>query len=139
MAAMLAIQPRYLREAGVDPSSIAGFFGLSGPYGIEPNTPALHAIFDSVTMPAEYQVLPQVNALSPPALLVHGETDQTVRDFHTRKLAAALREKGVAVELHLVPGRKHVDTVAALSRPGAFRIPGLLDQISEFAARLPAR
>jgi acetyl esterase/lipase len=136
---MLAIQPRYLREAGVDPSSIAGFFGLSGPYGIEPNTAALHAIFDEVAMPAEYQVLPQVNALAPPALLVHGEADQTVNVSHTRRLAAAMREKGVAVELHLVPGRKHVDTVAALSRPAAFRIPGLLAQVSDFAARVPAR
>lgn len=139
IAAMLAIEPRYLREAGVDPASIAGFFGLSGPYDIEPNTGALRAIFDAVAKPSEYRVTPQVHALSPPALLVHGEHDQTVDIFHTRKLADALREQGVAVELHLIPGRRHADTVVALSRPGAFRIPDLLEQVSDFAARLSAR
>ncbi len=139
IAAMLAIQPRYLREAGVDPASIAGFFGLSGPYGIEPNTAALRAIFDAVKKPSEYQVTQQVTALAPPALLVHGEPDETVHASHTLGLAAALREKGVAVELNLVPGRKHADTVLALSRPGKFRIPGLLAQVSDFAARLPTR
>jgi acetyl esterase/lipase len=139
IAAMLALQPRYLREAGVDPASIAGFFGLSGPYDIDPNTDALNAIFTAVAGPEVYRAVPQVTAQAPPALLVHGLDDEVVNPRHTEALANALRAQGVAVEVRLVPKRGHADTAAALSRTLGFRIRGLLAQVSEFAARLPSR
>jgi acetyl esterase/lipase len=139
IAAMLALQPQYLRDAGVDPSSIAGFFGLSGPYALEPNSAALHDIFTSVATPAVYQPVQQVSAGAPPALLVHGASDDVVYPSHATRLAEALRARGVAVEVRIAPGRRHVDTVIALSRPGAFRIPHLLDEVSAFARRVPAR
>ena len=135
IAAMLAVQPEYLREAGVDPASIAGFFGLSGPYAIEPNSTALHAIFTAVAKPDVYQALQHVSADAPPTLLVHGEADEVVYSSHAARLSAALRAKGVPVELRLVPRRRHVDTVIALSRPAAFRVPGLLAQVSDFIHR----
>jgi acetyl esterase/lipase len=140
IAAMLAVQPAYLREAGVDPQTIAGFVGLSGPYAIEPNTDALHTIFDSVAKSQDYQVVRQVmDSALPPALLVHGTADDTVRVSHTEKMFAALQAAQVTVERRLIPDRKHVDTVAALSRPGGFRIPDLLQQVSDFAAQAQPR
>jgi acetyl esterase/lipase len=139
IAAMLALQPQYLREAGVDPSSIAGFVGLSGPYAVDPNTGALREIFTAVAAPAVFQAVQQVSAGAPPALLVHGTGDSVVYISHTEKLAQALRDKGDAVEVRIVPKRAHADTVVALSRPGAFRIPGLLKQVSDFANGLPSR
>lgn len=137
IAAMLALQPRYLREAGVDPASIVGFFGLSGPYEIVPDTAALKAIFDSRAKPAEYQPVAQVSAGAPPALLFHGTADKVVYVSHSEALAQALRAQGVRVDLRIISKRRHVDTVLALSRPGAFRIPGLADAISDFAHALP--
>lgn len=139
IAAMLALQPQYLRDAGVDPASIAGFFGLSGPYALVPDTQILHAIFTATATPAQFQVVRQVQAGPPPALLVHGTADAVVHASHTESLAAALRDQGGEVTVRLVPDRKHVDTVIALSRPAAFRIPGLPGEISAFAAGLPAR
>jgi acetyl esterase/lipase len=135
IAAMLAVHPVYLREAGVDPASIAGLFGLSGPYGIEPNSPALHAIFTAVAKPEEYQALQDVSPDAPPTLLVHGEADEVVYPSHAARFSAALRARGVPVELRLVPRRRHADTVIALSRPAAFRVPGLLAQVSDFIHR----
>jgi acetyl esterase/lipase len=139
IAAMLALQPSYLREAGVDPASIVGFFGLSGPYAIDPDTGALRDIFNAVARPEEFQAVLQASAGAPPALLVHGTGDSVVYASHTEKLAAALREKGDMVEVRIEKKRTHADTVVALSRPGAFRIPGLLKQVSEFAASVPVR
>ncbi|MEO6186077.1 MAG: alpha/beta hydrolase [Steroidobacteraceae bacterium] len=133
IAAMLALQPEYLREAGVDPASVVGFFGLSGPYAIVPDTQALKEIFNSRAQPAQFQAIAQVSAKAPRALLIHGSADTVVYVSHSEKLAQALRAQGVSVELRIIPGRRHVDTVLALSRPGAFRIPGLADRISEFA------
>ncbi len=132
IAAMLALEPRYLREAGVDPASIAGFFGLSGPYDIDPNTPALDAIFTARAPPAEFRPVARVTANAPPALLIHGEADDFVYASHSTRLADALRAQGVAVTLRIYPKRGHIDTLLALSRIGGFRIPGLADEIGAF-------
>jgi acetyl esterase/lipase len=139
IAAMLALQPQYLREAGVDPASIAGLVGLSGPYAVDPNTDALRAIFTAVAAPEVFQAVPQASTGAPPVLLVHGTGDSVVYLSHTEKMAQALRDKGDAVQVRIVPKRTHADTVVALSRPGGFRIPGLLQQVSEFAGSVPAR
>lgn len=136
IAAMLALQPVYLRDAGVDPSSIAGFFGLSGPYEINPNTDALRDIFNSVATPAQFQPIAQVDGNAPPALLIHGGKDKVVSPLQSRHLAEALRIKGVQVDLREIPGRSHVDTLSALSRAGRFRIPDELRIVGDFAAAL---
>ena len=132
IAAMLALEPRYLREAGVDPASIVGFFGLSGPYVLEPNTAQLHDIFTSQASPAQFQPIAHVTGGAPPALLIHGDADDLVVAEHSRRLADALKAQGVPVQLQVYPGRRHVDTVLALSRPAGFRIPGLVEEISAF-------
>jgi acetyl esterase/lipase len=134
IAAMLALEPSYLREAGVDPDSIVGFFGLSGPYALEPNSPRLREIFSAQAPDAQFQPVAQVTPAAPPALLIHGGADRLVVVEHSRRLAEALREQGVPVQLLIYPGRRHIDTVAALSRPVGFRIPGLVEQISAFVA-----
>jgi acetyl esterase/lipase len=139
IAAMLALQPQYLREAGVDPTSIAGFFGLSGPYEINPDTDALRAIFNAQAEPAQFQPIAHASASAPPALLVHGGADKRVSPVHSEHLAATLQSLGVAVTLRVVPDRSHVDTLVALSRAGKFRIPDLVTTISEFAAGVSAR
>jgi acetyl esterase/lipase len=82
-----------------------------------------------------YQALHHVSADAPATLLVHGESDEVVFPVHATRLAAALRAKGVPVDVRLVPERRHADTVVALSRPAAFRVPGLLAQVSEFIDR----
>jgi hypothetical protein len=58
---------------------------------------------------------------------------------HTEALAAALRARGDAVDVQLIAKRRHADTVVALARPGGFRIPELLEEVSAFAAGVPAR
>jgi acetyl esterase/lipase len=139
IAVMLALQPGYLRDAGVDPATICGYFGLAGPYTIEPNTPALKAIFTARAPRTEFQPIAFANRLAPPGLLIHGEADHTVNAAHSQRLAAALRAQGAVVTLRTVPGRAHIDVALALSRPGAFRIPGLADSIATFVKELPAR
>jgi acetyl esterase/lipase len=132
IASMLALEPRYLREAGVDPLCVRGWVGLSGPYDIEPDTPTLNAIFTARASPDQFKPVRRVSAAAPPALLVHGEADQTVLPLHSERMYEALRSQRAIVELVSYPDRKHVDTVLALSRPGQFRIPELQDRIATF-------
>jgi acetyl esterase/lipase len=137
MAAMLALDERYLRQAGVDPKRIIGLIGLSGPYELAPNTPTLDDIFRAPFTPHDWQVLPYVSAQAPPALLLHGARDQLVWASNTEHLAAALSSKGVRVDSMIYEARGHVDTLAALSLPARTRAP-VLRQIGEFMRSLPA-
>ena len=137
MAAMLALNQRYLEQAGADPARIVGLIGLSGPYGLTPNTPTLNDIFRAPFTPHDWQVLPYVFAQAPPALLMHGRADKLVRVANTEALAAALRAQGVPVESRIYEARGHIDMLAALSLPGRLRAPVLQD-IAQFLRSLEA-
>lgn len=137
MAAMLALNQRYLEQAGADPARIVGLIGLSGPYGLTPNTPTLNDIFRAPFTPHDWQVLPYVFAQAPPALLMHGRADKLVRVTNTEALAAALRAQGVPVESRIYDARGHIDMLAALSLPGRRRAPVLQD-IAQFLRSLEA-
>jgi acetyl esterase/lipase len=137
MAAMLALNRQYLQQAGVDPARIIGLIGLSGPYGLTPNTATLNDIFSAPFTPHDWQVLPYVSALAPPALLVHGRADKLVSVSNTEALSAALRARGVPVETRIYDARGHMDMLAALSLPGRLRAPVLQD-IAQFLRSLDA-
>lgn len=117
-AAMLALDPRYLKAAGVDPGAVRAFAGLSGPYDFLPlDGPITRRTFGQApdlpaTQPGQF-----ASARSPAAFLASGDADTTVYPRNTRKLAAALRQVGGKVEERHYPGLDHADTVLALSRP----------------------
>ncbi|WP_419251793.1 alpha/beta hydrolase [Caulobacter sp. ErkDOM-YI] len=117
-AAMLALDPRYLKAAGVEPGAVRAFAGLSGPYDFLPlDGPITRRTFGQApdlpaTQPGQF-----ASARSPAAFLASGDADTTVYPRNTRKLAAALRQVGGKVEERHYPGLDHADTVLALSRP----------------------
>ena len=130
IAAMLALEPAYLRAAGGDPDWIVGLIGLSGPYDIDPNTPVLDRVFRDTATPAQFKPIAHVSPRAPPALLLHGADDSLVSADHAEKLAVALRAAGVAASVNLYSGRGHADTVAALSLAGRYRAPVLSDVVT---------
>jgi acetyl esterase/lipase len=137
MAAMLALNHIYLERAGANTRDIIGLIGLSGPYGLTPNTKVLNRIFSAPYAPKDWQVIPYASADAPPTLLLHGGADTLVRPGNTIDLAAALRAHGVRVQAKIYPDRGHGDTVAALSVP-ARRRAGVLQDVSMFMTSLSA-
>jgi acetyl esterase/lipase len=106
LAALVANDARWLSEAGAKP--VRALVGLAGPYDFLPLTDA--DLVDYFAPPAHYPATQPVNyvsAASPPAFLVHGLADTTVRVRNAESMAAHLRAAGVAVELRLVPGETH--------------------------------
>lgn len=135
IAAMLALDARYLQAAGVDPGAVKAFAGLSGPYAFLPLDGAISTrTFGHVEDLPATQPISFVRADAPAAFLATGEADTTVRPRNTRKLAKALREAGVAVEEQIYPGLDHAAPLLALSRPLRSRAPVL----AEMAAFLKA-
>ena len=134
-AAMLALDGRYLRDAGVDPARVKALAGLSGPYDFLPlQGDITHRIFgDTADLPGT-QPTAYVTKASPPAFLATGDSDDMVWPKNTVALARSLRSAGVEVEERHYPQVDHINMVLALSRPLRGRAP-VLDEMTEFLRR----
>ena len=119
IAALLALDRRYLAAAGVEPGTLESFVGLAGPYDFLPLTDAtLKRILAADDMAAT-QPITFAGGSAPRALLLHGANDRTVRPRNSQHLAAALEAAGNRVELKLYPALDHLALVAALARRSA--------------------
>jgi acetyl esterase/lipase len=117
IAAMLALNPRYLAQVGLSSGDLRGFIGLAGPYDFLPrNNPKLIEIFgahDSV----ETQPINFVNTSAPPALLLHGAKDGIIRPNNTGNLAERLRAAKCPVEVRVYPQYRHLMILFVLASP----------------------
>lgn len=140
LAAMLALDRRYLKAAGVsDASPLAGVIGLSGPYDFLPLEEAdVQDMFGPPDRYPQSQPINYVSAAAAPMLLVHGLEDDTVRPKNARNLAARLKSAQVPVSLVLYQNVAHAGTVAALS-PLAFGMPDVAAEIAAFVGLAPPR
>jgi acetyl esterase/lipase len=135
MAALLALNPVFLEQAGAHHNWIRGLIGLSGPYALVPNTEALHTIFSSPFTRADWQPVEFVTSSAPPTLLFHGTDDNLVYISHAEKLRDALQLAGVPVETEFMAHRGHADTVAAFAWAARNRGP-VLDHSVKFIERV---
>ena len=135
-AAMLALDPRWLAEAGADRSSLAGAVGLAGPYDFLPITGRAREVFAAAGAGPETQPVSYVDGRNPPMLLLAGADDATVRPRNTEALAARIRARGGPVEARVYPGVGHVGIVTAFAPLFNGRAP-VLDDAWRFIEALP--
>jgi acetyl esterase/lipase len=118
LAAMLALDPQYLAQEGLDRSLLKGMIGLAGPYDFLPLTDA--DLRDMFGPPERYELSQPIafaDGDNPPLLLLHGENDVTVRVRNTRNLAAAVSRAGGPVETVIYPEMSHAWLIASLAAP----------------------
>jgi acetyl esterase/lipase len=139
MAALVALDPRYIERAGGRASWMRGMIGLAGPYDFDARRADIRAVFAAIADADVDTTQPLAFAKGAPALLLlHGESDVTVERKNTVNLAAAVvREGGVACTVYY-PGVTHAGVVAALARPLRGTAP-VLDDVARFVARVRAR
>jgi acetyl esterase/lipase len=133
IAALLALDGRYLAAVGHDRKQLAGLIGLAGPYDFLPvKSENLKQIFHiGVADPAPSQPINFAAGGAPPALLVTGDDDTTVYPKNSINLARRLGEAGDRVTLKRYPGLGHIGIVLALARPLPFRA-AILDDVDAF-------
>lgn len=136
-AAMLALDRRRLRAAGVEPGGLRAFAGLAGPYDFFPwDSPTSRAAFGAWPNPEQTQPINFASASAPPALLATGDADETVRPSNTHALAARLRAAGASVEERVYPGIDHARILTSLARLDRTRAPVLADLASFLGRKL---
>ncbi|MGI9039023.1 MAG: alpha/beta hydrolase [Gemmatimonadota bacterium] len=118
IAALLALDRRYLDSLGVPNAAIAGMIGLAGPYDFLPFTGAdVRVAMGPPEGWPETQPVRFARRGAPPLLLLHGGSDETVEPRNTTSLAAAERAAGGCVRTALYPKVGHVETLASLWTP----------------------
>ena len=139
-AAMLALDPRWLKAAGHAPSELAGWIGLAGPYDFFPmRNPDTQPVFFHPHYPAGTQPVDYAAKDSPPTFLGAARTDKLIDpQRNTVGLATRLKDVGAAVQLTLYERVNHVTLAAALAWPLRWLAP-VLDDVTAFIAATPAR
>lgn len=135
-AAMLAIDDRFVRTAGLRREHIAGVVGLAGPYGFDPlayrSTRPIFAEVDDVNTarPVALVTSGVTNGSAlPPFTLLHGADDTTVMLRNSEQLADALRATGTNVRLKVYDGVGHYRILLAFFPPLADWAPVIEDVV----------
>ncbi len=131
IAALLALDSRYLSANGTALTRPAGFVGLAGPYAFDPTTyPTTAEIFTPAAPSQDARPISFVSERAPPALLLHGTKDKTVGLWNTRALADALQARGKDVRKIELEGIGHAGLMLAISRPLRWRAPVLREIVA---------
>ena len=131
-AAMLALDPKLLADAGFDRSRLAGVVGLAGPYDFLPITGEdIKPVFAPVADGPLSQPVTYVDGRNPPLLLLAGADDTTVNPRNTLSLAQKVQAAGGTVTARILPGVGHIGIVTAFAPLFRGRAP-VLEQVLTF-------
>lgn len=131
IAAMLALDQRWLDGVQLPSDTIKGAALISGPYDFHPFREFRgRAAFGHWPDPVETQPITHVRSDAPPILLLHGQSDRLVYAKNSRTLAAKLEAAGAPVVLNIYPQANHVDPLISLSRVFRSRLPVLEDAVT---------
>jgi acetyl esterase/lipase len=132
IAAMLALDPQWLRNVGLDSSrDIRGMVGLAGPYDFLPLTdPKLKDIFGPADQRARTQPINFVDGKAAPIFVAAGTQDRTVDPGNTTRLARKIESRGGQVTDVLYPGVDHRTLIGAFSPLLRRRAPVLEDTVN---------
>jgi acetyl esterase/lipase len=136
IAALLALNPEYLKAAGADREQLRGMIGLAGAYDFMPITaPDLRDLFGPVERFRYAQPVFYVDGQNPPLLLMHGRNDDVIPAKNTESLARQTAKSGGPVETVLYDSLSHamiLNSMASYLRGRA----DVLDNIEEFVKRI---
>jgi acetyl esterase/lipase len=117
LALLLALDERYLRDAGVPQSAIRGAVGIAGPYDFLPLDEDLRPIFGPPEQWPDTQPIRFVDGDEPPILLLSAGADRVVDGHNAPNLAARIREMGGRVQHIEYPRLGHLSVLLALAHP----------------------
>lgn len=129
IAAMLALNPRWLAGVGLDAHrDIKGMAGLAGPYDFLPlKDDTLKMIFGPTKQLARTQPITFASGHAAPLFLAAGRRDTTVDPGNSTRLAESVRAHGGVTTVRLYDGVDHRTLLGAFSPPLRFLAPVLAD------------
>lgn len=134
LAALLAVDPRWLAEAEVDAERIAGLVSISGFHYVDRLAPSRpkHVWGEDPEAWVDASPAHRATAAAPPALLLWADGDAEDRRVDGRDFAAKLAELGVATRSEEIPDRDHRSIFFLLGSagdPATDAIVAFLDEV----------
>jgi acetyl esterase/lipase len=132
-AAMLALDPQWLRRQHSDPGALRGWIGLAGPYDFLPiENKTARPVFHFPNTPLSSQPVNHISGLAPPALLIASTDDNLVNPVrNTGGMARQLRQQKVPVTELYYSHISHTLLVGSIASPLRALAP-TLDDIERF-------
>ena len=132
LAALLALDQKYIAAFGLSGSQLKGLIGLAGPYGFDPlSYRKTRPIFSGLTDVDDAKPISHACNNSPPLLLLHGSEDRVVLPVNSRRLHELQQGCGLPSELIELDDVGHFDIVLGLS--GSFsNLAPVLEPIQDF-------
>lgn len=113
IAGMMALDAKWLKQAGLDRNAIRGWVGLAGPYDFEPDTPNRLAILGPDRNRS--QPIGFVRPDAPPAFLGAPRRDRVVDPSNATRLAKRIVAVGGKVQVQFYPRTDHASILGAFS------------------------
>jgi len=134
IAALLALDARYLEAVGLERSSVRGMIGLSGPYDFLPfHSETIRTLFGPEAGWPQTQPINFVDGKAPPMLLLTGNWDKTVSPGNTRRMVARICERGGNARARFYRGIGHSLLIGSIAWPLRLIVPVLSD-VTKFIA-----
>jgi acetyl esterase/lipase len=132
IAAMLALNPRFLSAENVTLATIKGMIGLAGPYAFDPTRyRSTRSIFAGVESPDNVQPINYACLNTPPLLLLHGEADKVVSPQNSERLHRRVMECDGPSTYVALEGTGHFSIILALSDTFSSQAP-VLEPVDTF-------
>jgi acetyl esterase/lipase len=130
IATLLALDPSYLRAAGLSTRDVCGVVGMAGPYDFLPLAGAnMKTVFGQVAELPRTQPINYVHHDAPPMLLTAGTWDNSVDPANTSRMALKLRSAGASVTAPLYPGITHTALLESITTQYSFISPAREDTL----------
>jgi len=131
-AAVLALDDRYLLQAGVQPEAIRGFVSMAGPVDTVWTDPDVQTLMGPrESWPGTYPAQLVSSTHHQPLLLLHGGKDETVRPINSTRLAARIAQFGGSACSKVYPNLTHTSIVVAFMVPRLRQAP-VMDDVDAF-------
>ncbi|MGH7897891.1 MAG: alpha/beta hydrolase [Candidatus Binatia bacterium] len=131
IAVLLAVDERYLEQAGLDRSAIRAVVGIAGPYDFLPfRSDTLRTLFGPEEGWPTTQPINFIDGREPPMLLLHGSWDTTVGPGNARRLTDRICQHGGSARAIFYPYVGHMTIIGAFSRPLRWIAPVLRDTVT---------
>ena len=137
IAALLALDNRYLERAGASTEIIGGWVSLAGPHAFNPlETKSTEPIFNNFANDIE-QIMPTTFARSdaPPGLLLHGKNDTVLYAKNSALLASTIKNEKGHITLRTIEGVGHIELLLSITGNKLFNT-GVNQEIFKFIKNL---
>ena len=121
LAALLALDKRYLLAEGLSTDQIKGDLPISGIYNVKTHVDAFPELKNVFTSDPDKQrdasPVAHVSEKQPPFLIGYAQHDLVTLDAQAIELAKLLQQKGTEAQLVMVPNVDHIGIIVSIGTP----------------------